>query len=172
MDYIFSAVTLLIILLVVGNLTGTENRFLTRNYNAIFEGDGSGRMFYLKRGWDEFLKHPLIGGRSLFSDGTYPHNVFLEVLMSTGLIGAVFIIIYYKFEVQSAIRIVKNINRYKEIAIFVFLFVQYFILDQFSGSIIYSVLVWYLSALLIGLNFIKELNVKKIKSNDSGRYTT
>lgn len=37
------------------------------------------------------MKHPL-GGKILLSDGTYPHNIILEVLMSFGLVGLLFIL--------------------------------------------------------------------------------
>lgn len=37
------------------------------------------------------MKHPL-GGKILLSEGTYPHNIILEVLMSFGIVGLLFIL--------------------------------------------------------------------------------
>lgn len=66
-------------------------RFLT-----IFEfsmQNSSGRDAFYKEGMDLFLQHPIFGRAILLMGelkGGYVHNLFLEVLMSTGMIGCLF----------------------------------------------------------------------------------
>jgi O-antigen ligase len=113
----------------------------------------------------------LFGGRVVFEDGMYPHNLFVDILMSTGLVGMILFIIYFKFVVQSFIKVLKNIKKYKESGILAFFFLQYFILVQTSGNIYSSFEFWYFGAVIIGLGYINLTN-EEIKSNDSRGNTT
>lgn len=73
----------------------TGIKFADRTYKWIFEGDNSLRTPLFKKALEIFYNKPIIGGRILYEDGFYPHNIFLELLMSTGIFG--FIIYYIKF---------------------------------------------------------------------------
>lgn len=46
------------------------------------------RLQYFHDAFDEFRQNPICGGR-LELNGTYPHNYFIELLMCTGLVGAI-----------------------------------------------------------------------------------
>jgi len=145
--------------------------FFKRINEAIFERNASGRAYYLNKGIDIFINNPLFGGRVVFEDGMYPHNLFVDILMSTGLVGMILFIIYFKFVVQSFIKVLKNIKKYKESGILAFFFLQYFILVQTSGNIYSSFEFWYFGAVIIGLGYINLTN-EEIKSNDSRGNTT
>jgi hypothetical protein len=140
--------------------------FFKRINAAIFERNASGRSYYLNKGIGTFFSHPVFGGNALFPDGMYSHNLFVDILMSTGLLGMVLFIIYFKFVAQSFFKILKHIDRYKEGGIIAFFFLQYFILAQTSGNLYSSFECWYFGAAVIGLGYINFTN-EEIKSNDS-----
>lgn len=144
--------------------------FFKRLNAAIFENNASGRAFYLNSGIEIFREHPLIGGNALLSDGAYSHNIFIDILMSTGLLGMVLFIIYFKFVIRSFFKVLKNIYKYKESGILIFFFLQYLILAQTSGSLYLSFELWYFGAAVIGLGYINFTN-EEIKSNNRRRNT-
>ncbi|PIF47074.1 O-antigen ligase-like membrane protein [Chryseobacterium sp. 52] len=166
--YFCSSLFISIIGLFIIYKSGFKNNilFFRRLNEAVFEGKASGRSYFLNKGIDEFTNNPWWGGRILFEDGTYAHNLFVDILMSTGLIGLFLFISYYVFVTKGFIKILKNIGTYKESGIIAFFFVQYFVLAQTSGSLYSSFELWYFSAAIIGLSYINFKN-EKIKSNDS-----
>lgn len=85
--------------------------------------------------------------------------------MSTGLLGMVLFIIYFKFVIRSFFKVLKNIYQYKESGILIFFFLQYLILAQTSGSLYLSFELWYFGAAVIGLGYINFTN-EEIKSNN------
>ncbi|WP_162143857.1 O-antigen ligase family protein [Chryseobacterium daeguense] len=172
--WIFFSIMIIVslILLFVMYQTGFGNKFIffERINAAIFERNASGRSFYLNKGIEIFINHPITGGKALFEDGMYPHNIFVEVLMSTGMLGMALFINYYKFVAQSFIKVLKHIDKYKESGVIIFFFLQYFILSQTSGNIYSSFECWYFGAVVIGLGYINFTN-EEIKSNDSRGHT-
>lgn len=171
--YFFITISIFFILLFIAYRSGfgENSMFLKRINAAVFERNASGRSYYLNKGIDTFLSNPVSGGNALFSDGMYSHNLFVDILMSTGLLGMVLFIIYFKFVVQSFFKILKHINQYKESGIIAFFFLQYFILAQTSGNLYSSFECWYFGAVVIGLGYINFTN-EEIKSNDSRGYAT
>ena len=49
------------------------------------------RLHIFSEGIDLFFSNPIIGSRSVTSSGGYPHNLFIEILMSTGMVGIILI---------------------------------------------------------------------------------
>lgn len=139
--------------------------FFKRLNAAIFENNASGRSFYLKKGLSIFTENSIVGGNALFNDGTFSHNIFVDILMSTGLLGMALFVIYFKFVVSSFFKVLKNIYKYKESGILIFFFLQYFILAQTSGSLYSLFEFWYFGAAVIGLRYINFTN-EEIKSNN------
>ncbi len=139
--------------------------FFKRLNEAVFERNASGRAFYLSKGLDVFRRHILVGGDALFGDGMHSHNLFIEILMSTGLLGMALFIIYFKFVSISFFKVLNNIYKYKESGILIFFFLQYFILAQTSGSLYSLFELWYFGAAVIGLGYINFTN-EEIKSNN------
>ncbi|WP_223606114.1 O-antigen ligase [Chryseobacterium sp. OSA05B] len=166
--YFCLSVLISIIGLLIVYKSGFKNDilFFKRLNEAVFEGKASGRSHFLNKGIEEFTNNPWWGGRILFEDGMYAHNLFVDILMSTGLIGLFLFIGYYKFVTKGFVKILKNIDKYKESGIIAFFFMQYFVLTQTSGSLYSSFELWYFSAVIIGLSYINFKN-EKIKSNDS-----
>lgn len=136
--------------------------FVNRMYDAIFRGDGYGRSTNMLKGWCIFKNNPLFGGATLFEDGGYPHNIFVEVLMSMGIIGVVLFCLYFKDLAKFKLEYIKRNLCY--IPYFLF-FVQYLVLVQTSSCIFDNTEFWCFSAVIISI--ILFCNNEKIKSNDS-----
>ena len=136
---------------------------VTNDIFATFTGN-SNKMIYQKIKEKFQLEHEiedLIAAKN---------KLFIEVLMSTGMLGMALFINYYKFVAQSFIKVLKHIDKYKESGVIIFFFLQYFILSQTSGNIYSSFECWYFGAVVIGLGYINFTN-EEIKSNDSRGHT-
>jgi len=62
---------------------------------STFESGDEGRNLLWTNAWNEFVNYPFLGRR--IEIGFYPHNIFLETLMSIGIVGfLLFIIVLFK----------------------------------------------------------------------------
>ena len=64
----------------------TGSAIFDRATSTIETGDASGRELLWAEAYQEFTEYPILGGRIEVS-GVYPHNIFLEILMATGIVG-------------------------------------------------------------------------------------
>lgn len=142
-----------------------STEYIVRIYDAIFEGNAYGRSYYLSKGWGIFKNNPLTGGATLFEDGMYPHNIFVEVLMSMGIVGGVFFFLYFKDLLKFRMKLIRENTYY--IPYFLF-FVQYLVLVQTSYCIFANIEFWCFSAVIISI--ILFCNDEKIKSDDGRRH--
>lgn len=123
--------------------------FINRTNNWIFNGDNSLRTPLYNRAIEIFKNNPIIGGRVLYEDGYYPHNIFLELLMATGVLGL--LLYFLKF-----IPVIFNLkiffdSKNTSANIFFMLFLQYFVLVLTSYSLFGVSEFLYFSAIIIGL---------------------
>jgi hypothetical protein len=70
-------------------LIDISSRFLS-TFNES-EVSTTSRLYIFSEGIDLFFSNPIIGSRSVTSSGGYPHNLFIEILMSTGMVGIILI---------------------------------------------------------------------------------
>ena len=126
--------------------------FFTRVTQTIKTGDSSGREVFYELAIQIFKQNPIIGGRILYADGMYPHNVFLEVLMATGIIGFVVYFLFFKDCIKYIIKVKSVAEIYPETIWIAVLWIQYFILSLFSYNLHSSPEVWYLTAMVLVLN--------------------
>lgn len=144
----------------------TDFKFITRTYAWLFEGDNSLRTPLFEKSIKLFKEHPFLGSRILYEDGSYPHNIFLELLMATGILG--FLIYFLKF-----LPVIRNIKIFfsptKNVFYIMFfaLFLQYFVLTLTSYNLFSVPEFIHLSALIIGISLTYQY--EKTKSNDGGR---
>lgn len=133
---------------------GSQNpesiQFAGRMYRWIFEGDTSLREPLFERGMEIFKANPLFGGRVYYEDGFYPHNIFIELLMATGMIGLITYILQY-------IPLFKTYKLYLQPKgnvypiLFFSIFLQYLILKMTSGDMINSYFIHF-SCIIIGIS--------------------
>ena len=82
--------------------------------------------------WQQFKENPLFGD-ALFekSQGTYPHNLILEALMATGIVGGAAYLLAIIIMLIAAVRLLARENGYEWLAL---LGIFFLIASQFSGS--------------------------------------
>ena len=98
----------------------------------------------------QFLNSPIFGDYVLNRKWNfYPHNIFVEVLMSTGIVGFLpfCILIYYAF--KKSIKIIKFSPQDSWITI---IFLQGFMMSSFSGSVTDNIILWAGMGLVFSVN--------------------
>jgi len=128
-----------------------QNSFFPRLYNAIFEGDTSLRGELYNKAINNFLENPILGKSILFSDGSYAHNIYLETLMATGIVGFIALLILHFF-VLKKVFLFKNTAYNKDKVWILILFIQYFVLSLTSYNVYNSPDVWYYLSMLLAIN--------------------
>ena len=122
----------------------------------IEEGSTSAiRLSLWREGLEQFMNNPFFGN-SLEVDKYqfYPHNLFIEVLLSTGLIGFIpFTLLLFR-GFKATINIFRNYPQYAWIGV---LFLQSFMQNMFSGALYAASWFW----LSLGLLFSFEFSLKK-----------
>lgn len=150
----FSSLLALIIIYLLHN-TAYESSFIERNFAFIFEGNISGRGPYLEKGIEIFKNNPIFGGRVLYEDFLYPHNLFIEILMSGGIILMIAFLIYYFPIIKNAFSYLDAKKEYYYVILFCF-WLQYFFLSQTSYNFISVPEFWYFSTSIIAISSIKK----------------
>ena len=102
-----------------------------RAENTLEGGDSSGRNELWADAWNHFTDYPLLGGRIEVS-GIYPHNLFLETLMATGLVG---FLLFVPPMIKSFINASKLVKNDKVFLIALILLINGFSQNMFTGAI-------------------------------------
>lgn len=71
----------------------TGSAIIERSMSTVETGDSSGRETLWNDAINEFTNNPILGGRIEIS-GVYPHNLFIEILMATGIVGFLIFMIF------------------------------------------------------------------------------
>lgn len=121
-----------------------ENRNLGEKEDRDYQFEGAIR---------DFIESPLIGKQYISTfDRFYPHNIFLEVFMATGIIGGFFFIIYLFYFFKSSYIVFSN-KAYKNYTPFVFVGLFCFGLGLTSGGLFVSPDIWILMILVTVIPF-------------------
>ncbi|WP_223600068.1 O-antigen ligase [Chryseobacterium sp. GVT01B] len=152
--YIITLVLLFIGLVILHEYYGNEQiTSFNRIYKWVAHGDTSGRGPLYSRAIEIFNSNRFLGGRILYEDGVHPHNIFLELLMATGILGL--IIYFLKF-----LPVLKNAALFWEIQkgniyykLIFALFLQYFTLVQTSCNLFNIPEFLYFSSIIIGIGY-------------------
>lgn len=103
--------------------------------------------------WDQFVSNPLLGDAFVNSyDKSYSHNLILDVLMSTGIVGLFIFcgILYFVF--KRIKNILKNLeNKFHE-SMVVVVFLSSFLISMTSGSLFMSSGFWISISVILALN--------------------
>lgn len=131
--------------------SGILNRFLGIS-EAIEEGSSSAsRIEIWKASLTQFMENPFIGDSlKVHNFKGYPHNLFLEVLQTMGVVGFLpfSILIYSAF--KNCILIFKQNPQYAWVAV---IFLQAFVQIMFSGAIYTAAWFWTSMALVISSGY-------------------
>lgn len=130
--------------------SGLIDRFIGTS-EAIESGSSSAnRMDIWKRSINQFLAHPIFGDK-INTDyyNHYPHNIYLEVLQSVGLIGFIPFIILVIKGISVSRWIFKYSPAYSWVAVF---FLQAMMRHMFSSALYTSVWFWTSLAMLLSFS--------------------
>ena len=116
--------------------------------------DGDGRIIRYLESISIINDNPIFGnGLVLQSFDNYPHNIFLEVIQASGLFGFIPFLVLIIFGLKSAKNIFLKNPKYSWLAV---LFIQSFMGNMLSGSVITASWFWFSLALVI--SFDKQFN--------------
>lgn len=118
--------------------------------------EGAGRGDWLLAGVDQFLSHPVFGvgyGRFMIFNmyDSYPHNLFIELLCETGLVG---------FSIAMVLGVFAAIKNRKVFRPFLLLWLAYFLRSMVSGNISLNI---YVFVILFALSSVKFDEIKLLK---------
>jgi O-antigen ligase len=152
----FAAVVILLGIVYLSEYFGSGllNRFLNISED-IESGSSSAIRFQIwESSFSQFLYHPIFGDklRVEFWNG-YPHNLFLEVLQTMGLLGFIPFFILTFNAVKACFRIFRYHPKYAWVAI---IFLQSFIHNMFSGAIYTAAWFWASMAFLLAARIFME----------------
>ena len=138
-------------------MSNFHSSFIQRVLSALEGGDSSGRDIIFAQGLKQFKENPIFGSSFLIEQGIfrgiYPHNLILESLMATGLIGTYCLFRWLFGLFKTAYTIISSKDKYAWIPL---LFFQYFVFGMFSKSIYANTSLWYFAFLLMYLSTIKK----------------
>lgn len=139
-----------------------QNSFGIPTYSRMVEaslitgGSTPERLQRLSAGFADFMASPLLGSRIEESQfGGYPHNIILEALMATGVLGGSLLFILLMVVAFKAMRVYRTMPAYGWVSI---LFVQHFIAAQVSGAVYTVSYLWMTAGALIGIGLYAGSN--------------
>jgi O-antigen ligase len=139
---------LIIVPIIINSITDSGFIFGDRmqvKYNSE-DGEDEIRVLLWKEAYDIFKANPIIGKSTTTSLG-YVHNFYLELLMSTGLVGLLIYLIPLYKALSNVSRHFKSENIYMKLL--ALLFIQYLVGSLFSGTLYSSDLYWMFFALML-----------------------
>lgn len=151
--------TIIVVPLVIYGAEATGSAIFTRTADSLETGDASGREGLWSDAFNEFLENPLLGGRIEVS-GIYPHNIFLETLMATGIVG--FLLFVYVF-LSSFINGIKLSNQNTDYLIPFLIFINAFSQHMFTGGLWSAILLFVPMGTLLSTNINLKEQIKPIK---------
>ena len=97
-----------------GDLLTADSFALFNRLSGITESSDpsdASRFIQIRSAWDQFLSSPIIGDRFVErSTNFYPHNILLESLMATGIVGTTFFVIFILLSLFSSFSLTKFVG--------------------------------------------------------------
>lgn len=119
---------------------------LTHFFDNVANGEKEDRDYEYASAWDQFSSHPFIGDKYVTDHNhIYPHNVFLELLMSLGVVGGLLFFLLL-FEVLVKAGYASRHRLHQHIALLLIL-LGYLLLSMTSGGVFITPGLWILLAL-------------------------
>ncbi|MGN6605327.1 MAG: O-antigen ligase family protein [Ginsengibacter sp.] len=139
---------------------------ITGTQDAIEQSSSSAsRLILWKDSFNQFTDHPFIGSQLGLKDFAYyyPHNIFFEALLTTGLLGFIPLFWLMVNGFKKAIRIFQNSPQYGWLSI---IFIQSFVQSMFSSAIFDALWLWLSLSLVLAFPLPAKLRtVRKMKIN-------
>lgn len=165
---VFSGVTILIVLLasyVSSKLKDGDIELINRMASTVEsrqKNDKEERDYEWAAAWRQFKENPILGDAFVNDyDNSYSHNLILDVLMSTGLVGAFLFggMLFYVF--RKSFRIIYNIRSNHNESIIVLFFFGAFFISMTSGGLFMSASFWIFCTMILCLDINNRRRFKK-----------
>jgi O-antigen ligase len=130
--------------------------FITRIAFSLEGGiEGEDRDLSIVAAWQDFLRNPIIGSSFVGTlDGYYPHNIVVEALMATGIVGGVWFVAYLLIVLFKCFGLL-----YKKISFpFAIIMLVMVASSLLSGALFMGVDIWPWSVFIVSL-YSKNLEV-------------
>jgi O-Antigen ligase len=116
--------------------------------------------------WEQFLDDPVLG-RFIFekANNYYPHNIILEVLMATGVLGAGFFFWHLMLTFKAATFLLRQPTLALSSAFIVIIFLKEFVQSLFSGSVWGASSFLVSSCCIIGISHYSKTTSKSRQKN-------
>lgn len=151
------AVIIVVLIYLDGYLgSGLVDRFVGTTEAIEKGGSSASRLEIWKKSWSQFVNFPFIGDK-LNTEGfnIYPHNIYLEVLQTTGILGFIPFVALIAKTFQACYNIFRNHIQYAWIAVF---FLQAVMRHIFSGALYNAAWFWISMAMVLSLNYYFKKN--------------
>src|SRR5690554_170849 len=150
--YIFSFSILIALIFYLDNYfqSGLLNRFLGTSEAIETGGSSASRLDIWSKSLSQFVEFPIFGDRlNTVGVDYYPHNIYIEVLQTTGIIGGIpfFVLVYQT--IKASFNIFKNHIEYAWIPV---IFIQSVMKHMFSGALYNASWFWVSMAIVLSLN--------------------
>jgi hypothetical protein len=143
----------------VNNLTNVPLFDRLSSINSDTELSTLSRVMSIQEGLQVFIDNPLIGKHAILSNGGYPHNILVELVMAFGVFGIAFAVGL----VASIVKGIRHFLVFERELLWVPVFaLYYFIMHNFSGSIWTAAKLFVIYALLLKLCYRSEYSNAKV----------
>ena len=134
---------------------------LSNTDKDISQGNSSAvRTVIWKQSWAQFTQHPIAGDKfQVVGFPFYPHNIIIEALQTTGILGALPLLLLIIKGLIASLKVLKFEPRYSWVAV---IFIQSLVQNMFSGALYNASWFWFSLALVITLNVSIERKRKAI----------
>lgn len=146
---------ILVVINTLGNILIFENFFIFDRLTSFIEdrknSEEETRDVLIKSAFNDFINSPIIGKQFVMTDGGfYPHNIFIEVIMATGIIGGLLFCIFFS---NVLVKLYKFYFSENTLNFFMFIiYLPVLLGNLFSGSLFMSIDFWVLSVLIVVLS--------------------
>lgn len=136
--------------------SGVFNRMGNISEDIANEDSSAIRIFIWIQSLSQFLSSPLFGDK-LAVDGFsgYPHNLIIEALQATGIIGLIPFAILFIMSFKRSVFIFRNFPKHAWLSV---IFIQCFTQSMFSGAIYSSGWLWFSMALILSFPLQNKKN--------------
>jgi len=152
LKYIFLFTIIIVLLVYLDEYLGSGllNRFLGTSEAIESGGSSASRLGIWSKSLSQFVEFPIFGDRlNTVGVDYYPHNIYIEVLQTTGIIGGIpfFVLVYQT--IKASFNIFKNHIEYAWIPV---IFIQSVMKHMFSGALYNASWFWVSMAIVLSLN--------------------
>jgi len=150
---LFVLAGILIPLAYLNRETLSENIMIVSRLETFFSESISNkndtRNILFRDAWDQFLSNPILGNHYIeMNSGHYPHNVYVEVLMATGVVGAIF---YYIPLFWIGVNLIQIMRKKCFQIVVLYLVLMVYLLLQFTSGNLFLNNIWAFFILLLAL---------------------